>query len=98
MHGLQPFDPAAVLLFSLLNPVVIAVAIYMGSSADQPQKIPIAGFAAALAGAVALYLVTYVRIVPARGIGNEAGIFVLQFLLGIGWAALGYYRFHRQNV
>lgn len=98
MTSLHEFNPLAILIVAALNPVVIAIAIMMGRSADQPQKIPIAGFAAAIGGSMAIWLVTWLRIMPARGSGNEAGIFVLHFLLGTAWAAIGYYlmRPHRR--
>ena len=91
MTGLQPFDPLAVALVALLNPVVVVVAVLMGRVADQPQKLLVAGFAAALAGAAAVWIVTWLRLLPARGVGGESGIFMLQLVLGTGWAALGYY-------
>lgn len=92
MTGLQPFDPLALLPIALLNPVVIAVAVWMGRKADQPQKLIVAGFAAACAGAVFIWIAAYTKLLPARGIGGEGGLFVLQFVLGIAWAAVGYYR------
>jgi len=91
MTSLHEFNPLAIVIIALLNPVVIAIGLLMGRSADQPQKIPVAGFAAALAGSVAIWIVAWLRIMPTRGSGNEAGIFVLQFLLGMGWTAIGYY-------
>ena len=92
MPGLAPYDPLAVLLVALLNPAVIAVAIAMGRRADQPQKLLVAGFAAACAGSLLVWLAADVRLLPARGIGGEGGVFMLQILLGTAWAALGYYR------
>lgn len=90
MTGLQPFDPTALLLIALLNPVVALVGFLMGRSADQPQKIIVAAFAAALAGSVMIWIVTWLRILPARGSGGEAGLLVLQMLVGLAWAFLGY--------
>lgn len=88
--GLQPFDPWPLLLIAALNPVVILVGLLMGRAADQPQKILVAGFAAACAGAVLVWLVAWLKILPARGVGGEAGLFVLQFVLGMVWAAIAY--------
>jgi hypothetical protein len=92
-----PVAPELVVLIALLNPVVIAVAAWMGSKADQPQKILIAAFAASLAGVVLIWLLAELRFEfiakPARA---AAGIFVLQFLFGLVWAALGY-RFGRKR-
>ncbi|MGE0630572.1 MAG: hypothetical protein AB7O43_22515 [Hyphomicrobiaceae bacterium] len=90
MTGLQPFDPMALLLIALLNPAVIAVALLMGRASDQPQKVLVAGFAAACAGAVLVWVAAWLRVLPARGVGGEAGLFVLQFVVGIVWAAIGY--------
>ena len=91
MMGLSPYHPLAVLLIALLNPAVIAVAIIMGRRADQPQKLVIAGFAAAIAGSVLVWLAAELRLLPARGIGGEGGVFMLQVVFGMAWAALGYY-------
>lgn len=88
--GLKPFDPEALLLIALLNPAVIVVGFLMGRGADQWQKLIVAAFAAALAGFFLFYLVTFLRILPVKGIGGEAGLVALQFLFGLGWAALGY--------
>ncbi len=90
MTGLQPFDPGALLLIALLNPAVALVGYLMGRAADQWQKLVVAGFAAAIAGAVLVWLGAYLKVLPARGIGGEAGLFVLQMLIGGGWAMLGY--------
>jgi uncharacterized membrane protein YphA (DoxX/SURF4 family) len=91
MPGLAPFDPLAILIIALINPVVIAVGLLMGRAADQPQKIVVAGFAAALAGAIAIWFAAWSKFLPARGVGGEGGIFMLQIIFGIAWAAVGYY-------
>jgi hypothetical protein len=87
---MKPFDPMTLVLIALLNPAVILVGFLMGRAADQWQKIIVAAFAAALAGFLLLYVVTFLRILPAKGIGGEAGVVALQFIFGLGWAALGY--------
>ena len=97
MTGLKPFDPQAILLIALLNPVVILVAILMGRAADQWQKLIVAGFAAALAGSVLIWVVTFLKILPARGVGGEAGLFVVQILLGTLWATAAYLLLRRQR-
>ena len=97
MSGLQPFDPAALLLLALLNPAVVLVGFLMGRAADQPQKLLIAGFVAALAGAGLVWLAAYLKVVPARGIGGEGGLFVMQIPIGMAWAALGYWLRRRQT-
>lgn len=91
MTGLQPFDPVALLVVALLNPAVVVVGFMMGRAADQAQKILIAGFIAALAGSAAVWLGAFLKVLPARGVGGEAGLFVMQFVIGMAWAALGYW-------
>lgn len=90
MPALTPFDPLALLVIALLNPAVVAVAIYMGRSADQWQKLPVAGFVAALAGSALVWLAARTGLLPARGVGGEGGLFVLQFVLGLAWATAAY--------
>jgi hypothetical protein len=81
----------AVLAFAALNPVTIAVAWHMGRKADAPAKLLIAGFAAACAGAILLWLGTLLRLpilaTPARAAG---GIFAAGILFGMVYAAVGY--------
>lgn len=90
MTGLQPFDPGALLLIALLNPAVALVGFLMGRAADQPQKLVVAAFSAALAGAVLVWLAAYVRVLPARGSGGEGGLLLLQMVIGFAWAYFGY--------
>lgn len=87
---MRPFDPEALVLIALLNPAVILVALLMGRAADQWQKIVVAAFAAALAGFLLVYVATFLRILPAKGLGGEAGLVALQFLFGLGWATIGF--------
>jgi hypothetical protein len=88
--GLRPFDPGSLLLIAALNPAVVLVGVLMGRAADQWQKLIVAAFVAALAGAALIWMAALLKILPARGLGGEAGLFVLQFLLGLVWAAIGY--------
>ena len=90
MTGLQPFDPASLVLIALCNPAVVVVGFLMGQAADQWQKLIVAAFVAALAGAALVWLAAFLRILPARGLGGEAGLFVLQLGLGLMWAVAGY--------
>lgn len=89
--------PTTVVLIALLNPVVIAVALAMGRKADEPQKLIVAAFAAAIAGVFLIWLGAELRIEvlskPARA---AVGIFVLQMLFGLVWAWIGYRFFRRQ--
>jgi hypothetical protein len=92
----MPLDLNVVLLTTLLNPVVIAVAFWMGRSADQWQKLPVAAFAASAAGTAAVYVAAGLGVpgvaTPARA---AAGIFIAQLVPGLVWAAAGY-RFARR--
>ncbi len=90
MIGLKPFDPWSVMMIAALNPVVIIVAVAMGRRIDQWQKVIVAGFAASLAGFLALYALTYFKVVPVKGIGGEAGVFLVQFGLGMIYAWLAW--------
>ena len=86
-----PFAPITVVLIALFNPAVIAVALIMGGKANEPQKLLVAAFAGAVAGVALIWLAAELRLEfiakPARA---SAGIFVLQFLFGLVWAAIGY--------
>jgi len=88
---MTPVDLKAVVLTALLNPAVIVVAFWMGRSADQWQKLPVAAFAAALAGSVLVYIAAWFGIAGVADIGWAAsGIFGAQFIFGLVWATLGY--------
>ena len=88
---IKPFDPSTLVLISLLNPVVIAVAFYMGRRADQPQKLVVAAFAASIAGFILYWLVAAVGLLPIHALGGEAAILLMQLLIGFVWAGLGYW-------
>lgn len=90
MIGLKPFDPVTLALIALLNPVVVIVALLMGRAADQWQKLIVAAFAASCAGVLGLYVVEMLGLVSVRAVGGEGGLIVLQFLIGLVWAMLGY--------
>ncbi len=86
-----PVDLNAVLLTALLNPVVIAVAVWMGMRASQWQKVPLAAFIAAIAGSAAVYAAVRLGMTGVAGVGRAAaGVFIAQFLLGLVWASVGY--------
>jgi hypothetical protein len=87
----------SVVLTALLNPAVIVVALWLGRRADQWQKVPIAAFAAALAGAALLYIAVRLGITGMPRVGRAAaGIFIAQFLFALAWAAAAY-RFGRHR-
>jgi hypothetical protein len=89
---MTPVELEAVLLTALLNPGVIAVAFWMGSSADQWQKLPIAAFAGALVGSALIYIAVRLGITGVAGVGRAAaGVFIAQFVFGLVWASLGYH-------
>jgi hypothetical protein len=95
---LQPnVNLATLATIAALNPVVIGVGLWMGRKCDQPQKLLIAGFAAGLAGMAVVWLAASLRFSfiadPARASG---GLFVVQWVFGMVWAAVGY-RFLRER-
>lgn len=90
MIAINSFDPLTLVLLAAVNPAVIAVAFLMGRSADQWQKLPIAAFAASLAGFVLYWVGGQIGLFAIHAVGGEAAIFMLQVVLGLGWAALGY--------
>lgn len=90
MPTLKPFDPTTLLLIAALNPVVIAIGLWMGMKADQWQKLIVAALAAALGGFLALYVAILVGLIHREGIGGEAGIVALQSVFGFIWAVIGW--------
>ena len=88
---MTPVDLQAVVLTALLNPAVIVVAFWMGRYADQRHKIPVAAFAAALAGSVVIYIAVRPGMTGPAQVGRAAaGVFIAQFLAALVWAYLGY--------
>jgi hypothetical protein len=86
-----PVDLKLVLLTALLNPVVMVVAAWMGARADQWQKLPLAAFAASLAGIAAVYVAARLGIATlAQTARAAAGIFIAQLLFALAWAYAGY--------
>jgi len=93
-----PVDLQAVLLTGLLNPVVAIVALWMGRRADQWQKLPVAAFAAALAGSVLVYILVRLGMPGVAGVGRAAaGVFVAEFLAGLVWASIGLFWLGRRR-
>jgi hypothetical protein len=90
MAEINAFDPGTLLIIAATNPAVIAVALVMGRKADQWQKLPVAAFAASLAGFALYWLAAASGYLPVHALGGEAGILILQFLFGLAWAGLGY--------
>jgi hypothetical protein len=88
---IKPFDPWTLVLISLLNPAVIAVAFAMGRRADQWQKLVVAAFAASLSGFILYWVVAELGLLPIHALGGEAALLLMQLLLGLLWASLGYW-------
>jgi len=88
---IKPFDPWTLVLISLFNPAVIAVAFLMGRRADQWQKLIVAAFAASLTGFILYWLVAELGLLPIHALGGEAAILLMQIFLGLLWASLGYF-------
>ncbi len=85
----------ALLLFAAINPAVFVVGLWLGRQADQWQKVPVAAFAAALAGAVLVWLAARAGIGNFPRLGRAgAGFFVAHFFVGLLWAAVAF-RFGR---
>ena len=91
MISITSFDPWTLVLLAAFNPATIAVAFLMGRRADQWQKLIIAGFAASLAGFLLYWVSGQIGLITVRALGGEAAIFMLQFVFGIVWAAVGYW-------
>lgn len=92
-----PVDLATVALMAAFNPAAILVALIMGAKADALGKLPVAAFAGALAGVALVWILAALHVEavakPARAAG---GMFVLQIVFGLAWAAIGY-RFLRRS-
>ena len=81
-----------ILLYAVLNPATLAVAIYMGAKANQPQKIPVAAMMAGIAGMALVGLVA--KLPLGFSLGHEraaGGMFIALLLVGLAWAAIGYF-------
>jgi hypothetical protein len=96
MQPAAPVDLLAVVLSALLNPAVIVVAVWLGRQADEWQKLAVAAFAAALAGSVVIFVAVRLGMKGVASVGRAAaGVFIAEFLFGLGWAWLGF-RFGRR--
>jgi hypothetical protein len=85
-----------VLAYAALNPATIWVATEMGRRADQPAKLMVAGFAAALAGFVLLWFGVWLRLPGLGDLGRAAsGVTAAAFIAGMGWAWIGWRFFRR---
>ncbi len=93
MIAINSFDPTTLFLIALFNPATIAIGFMMGRRADQPQKLVVAAFAAALGGFILYWLAAFVGVFQVHAVGGEAGLLVMQAILGLAWACLGYFVF-----
>jgi hypothetical protein len=89
------FQPDVSLLMvgivAVLNPAVAIVGLWLGWRCDQVQKLPIAGFAASLAGIALIWVGTLLRMPYLGDVSrSSAGMLVAQMVVGTLWAALGY--------
>ncbi len=89
---------AIITAIALLNPAVITVGLWLGARSDQVQKLPIAGFAAALAGIALVWVAAWFRL-PYVGDAARAagGLLVTQMVAGTIWAAIAYAYVRRRN-
>lgn len=90
MIPINSFDPITLVLLAAANPAVIIVAVLMGRNADQWQKLPVAAFAAALAGFIVYWLGGQFGLFAIHAIGGEAALLLLGFVFGLVWATLAY--------
>jgi hypothetical protein len=89
MADIEPFR--WVILLAFLDPVVIAIAVWMGWNADQKAKLVLAGFAAALAGVAVTFLVRLFGRHWFEGGYSFGGLHAFsRFFAGIAWAAAAY--------
>lgn len=90
--SLQPdVDLAQIASIAALNPVVVGLGLWLGRTCNQPQKLLVAGFAAGLAGMVPLWLAAQLQLPFMAEAGRAAsGILVLQSVIGMVWAGIGY--------
>ena len=87
----MPPDLVQMLVFSLFNPGTILVGLLIGRAADQIQKIVVGAFLASLAGLLVAWLASKVGFsVGLKQPRNVAGLFILAWILGLGWSWVGF--------
>ncbi len=90
MIDINAFDPQTLILIALFNPATIIVGFVMGRNADQWQKVPVAAFAASLAGFLLYWLAANAGVFSVHALGGEAGLIMMGLVLGLVWALIGY--------
>ncbi len=79
-------------LYAVVNPATLLVGLYMGSKANQPQKIPIAALMSAIAGMALVGLLAKIPLGISLGHERAAGgVFIALLILGTVWASIGYF-------
>ena len=89
LHDLEPFH--TLILYAFIDPIVIAIGLWMGRKADQAGKLLLAGLAAGLAGVVVNFLLRQVGLSWFEGgyaFGGAHAFF--RVLAGCLWAVIGY--------
>ena len=79
------------ILFAFIDPVVVAIGLWMGWHANQAGKLILAGFAAGLAGTAMSFLAHAVGFSWFEGgymFGGAHALF--RFMAGLLWAMVGY--------
>jgi hypothetical protein len=79
-------------LYAILNPATLVVALYMGAKASQVQKVPIAAMMGGIAGMALVGLIA--KLPVGFSLGHEraaGGMFIALLLVGLVWAAVGYF-------
>jgi hypothetical protein len=88
----------AIVAWAALNPAMIATAYLMGRRADQPAKLGIVAFAAAIAGVGCLWLAARLQLGVATDVARGAvGVFMTSLPFGMAWAWLGQSQFGRSR-
>lgn len=77
------------MLWTLLNPAVIATAFLIGRQADQVQKIIVTAFAAGAVGVLVGWLVPLLGL-PGPNRKSLAGLFAFCFVYGLFWGWIGF--------
>ncbi|MFM2423016.1 MAG: hypothetical protein RL291_1546 [Pseudomonadota bacterium] len=85
---------------ALLNPALIAAALYLGREVARKgegfDKLLVAGFIAAVAGVALIWVAAWLRLPLAPTIGRAAaGLFALSILTGAFWAFVARQMFRR---
>jgi hypothetical protein len=80
-----------VIILAFLDPAVVLIGLWMGWNADQPVKVILAGFVAALAGVAVSFLLRFAGISWFEGEYYFGGAHALfRFFAGVLWAVIGY--------